>query len=185
LKSPDSGQGFFVGYDCVPACAIVARPGGQSWRIRWRYTGLMNQIDHFRGALLGLACGDAVGTTLEFKPRGSFTPITDMVADEATALVVTGHRDGHVRLWRLTDFSLLQDLPLHRGAPGKVLRAFRDGAPANRGTTLMYTSFGEQRESMRNMQSLRLASCRTWNDGLSVPCSISHSIVGMTACCSL
>ncbi|WP_329841839.1 ADP-ribosylglycohydrolase family protein [Stenotrophomonas sepilia] len=39
----------------------------------------MNQIDQFRGALLGLACGDAVGTTLEFKPRGSFTPITDMV----------------------------------------------------------------------------------------------------------
>ncbi len=47
--------------------------------MRWRYTGLMNQIDLFRGALLGLACGDAVGTTLEFKPRGSFTPITDMV----------------------------------------------------------------------------------------------------------
>ena len=47
--------------------------------MRWRYTRVMNQIDHFRGALLGLACGDAVGTTLEFKPRGSFTPITDMV----------------------------------------------------------------------------------------------------------
>ncbi len=31
------------------------------------------------GALLGLACGDAVGTTLEFKSRGSFVPITDMV----------------------------------------------------------------------------------------------------------
>jgi WD40 repeat protein len=44
------------------------------------------------------------------------SPITDMVADEATALVVTGHRDGHVRLWRLTDLSLLHDLPLHRGA---------------------------------------------------------------------
>jgi WD40 repeat protein len=44
------------------------------------------------------------------------SPITDMVADEATALVVTGHRDGHVRLWHLTDFSLLHDLPLHRGA---------------------------------------------------------------------
>ena len=44
------------------------------------------------------------------------SPITDMVAVEATALVVTGHRDGHVRLWRLIDFSLLQDLPLHRGA---------------------------------------------------------------------
>lgn len=31
------------------------------------------------GCLLGLACGDAVGTTLEFKPRGSFEPISDMV----------------------------------------------------------------------------------------------------------
>jgi ADP-ribosyl-[dinitrogen reductase] hydrolase len=31
------------------------------------------------GALLGLACGDAVGTTVEFRPPGSFTPLTDMV----------------------------------------------------------------------------------------------------------
>ena len=31
------------------------------------------------GCFVGLACGDAVGTTLEFKPKGSFTPITDMV----------------------------------------------------------------------------------------------------------
>jgi ADP-ribosyl-[dinitrogen reductase] hydrolase len=35
--------------------------------------------DRFRGSLLGLACGDAVGTTVEFKPRGSFTPVSDMV----------------------------------------------------------------------------------------------------------
>ncbi|WP_303638620.1 ADP-ribosylglycohydrolase family protein [Stenotrophomonas tuberculopleuritidis] len=39
----------------------------------------MTRIDHFRGALLGLACGDAVGTTVEFQPRGSFAPLTDMV----------------------------------------------------------------------------------------------------------
>ncbi|MEP6915545.1 MAG: ADP-ribosylglycohydrolase family protein [Acidobacteriota bacterium] len=32
-----------------------------------------------RGALLGLAAGDALGTTLEFKPPGSFAPIADMV----------------------------------------------------------------------------------------------------------
>jgi ADP-ribosyl-[dinitrogen reductase] hydrolase len=31
------------------------------------------------GALLGLACGDAVGTTLEFRAPGSFAPIADMV----------------------------------------------------------------------------------------------------------
>ena len=35
--------------------------------------------DRYRGALLGLACGDAVGTTVEFRSRGSFAPITDMV----------------------------------------------------------------------------------------------------------
>jgi len=39
----------------------------------------MNQKDRFRGCLLGLASGDAVGTTLEFRPRGTFTPLTDMI----------------------------------------------------------------------------------------------------------
>lgn len=39
----------------------------------------MAELDRFRGCLLGLAVGDAVGTTLEFEPRGSFTPITDMI----------------------------------------------------------------------------------------------------------
>ena len=41
----------------------------------------MKQLDRFHGCLLGLAVGDAVGTTLEFKPRGTFTPLTDMVGD--------------------------------------------------------------------------------------------------------
>src|SRR4051812_15697947 len=36
-------------------------------------------VDRAIGALLGLACGDAVGTTLEFEQPGSFEPITDMV----------------------------------------------------------------------------------------------------------
>jgi ADP-ribosyl-[dinitrogen reductase] hydrolase len=33
----------------------------------------------YRGCLLGLACGDAVGTTVEFQPRGTFARVTDMV----------------------------------------------------------------------------------------------------------
>ncbi|RME72543.1 MAG: ADP-ribosylglycohydrolase family protein [Planctomycetota bacterium] len=33
----------------------------------------------YRGALLGLATGDALGTTLEFSPPGSFEPIADLV----------------------------------------------------------------------------------------------------------
>lgn len=35
--------------------------------------------DRFRGCLLGLAVGDAIGTAVEFEPRGSFAPLTDMV----------------------------------------------------------------------------------------------------------
>ena len=36
--------------------------------------------DRIRGALIGLAVGDAVGTSVEFKPPGTFPPVTDMVA---------------------------------------------------------------------------------------------------------
>ena len=39
----------------------------------------MDQIERYRGTLLGLAAGDAVGTTVEFRPPGSFQPLTDMV----------------------------------------------------------------------------------------------------------
>lgn len=39
----------------------------------------MEAIERYRGSLLGLATGDAVGTTLEFKRPGSFEPIDDMV----------------------------------------------------------------------------------------------------------
>ena len=36
---------------------------------------MMNRVV---GSLLGLAVGDAVGTTVEFMPPGSFDPVTDM-----------------------------------------------------------------------------------------------------------
>jgi ADP-ribosyl-[dinitrogen reductase] hydrolase len=35
--------------------------------------------NRYLGCLLGLAAGDAVGTTVEFKARGTFPPVTDMV----------------------------------------------------------------------------------------------------------
>lgn len=46
----------------------------------------MNQSARFRGCLLGLAVGDAVGTTLEFRQRGTFEPLTDMVGGGPFAL---------------------------------------------------------------------------------------------------
>jgi ADP-ribosyl-[dinitrogen reductase] hydrolase len=39
----------------------------------------MNLQKRYRGALLAMAAGDATGTTLEFCPPNTFTPITDMV----------------------------------------------------------------------------------------------------------
>ena len=39
----------------------------------------MEIIDRYKGCLLGLAIGDALGTTLEFARPGEFMPITDMV----------------------------------------------------------------------------------------------------------
>ena len=46
----------------------------------------VQSVDRFRGCLLGLATGDAVGTTAEFLPRGSFPPITDLCGGGPFAL---------------------------------------------------------------------------------------------------
>ena len=39
----------------------------------------MDALERYRGCLLGLAVGDAMGTTLEFRPQGTFELIDDMV----------------------------------------------------------------------------------------------------------
>jgi ADP-ribosyl-[dinitrogen reductase] hydrolase len=73
---------------------------------------MITRRERFRGCLLGLAAGDAVGTTLEFRPRGTFPPIDDLLGggpfnlapgqwtDDtsmalclASSLVETGHFD--------------------------------------------------------------------------------------------
>lgn len=44
------------------------------------------KIERYQGALVGLAVGDALGTTLEFRPPGSFKPISDMLGGGAFQL---------------------------------------------------------------------------------------------------
>ena len=39
----------------------------------------MKLLDRYKGALLGLATGDALGVTVEFKPRGTFEALTTIV----------------------------------------------------------------------------------------------------------
>lgn len=48
---------------------------------------MVERTQRYRGCLLGLAAGDAIGTTVEFKPRGSFTPLTDMIGGGPFGLV--------------------------------------------------------------------------------------------------
>jgi len=59
----------------VPTAADQATPAQTSVHEE----GELDQLDRFLGCLLGLAVGDAVGTTVEFKTRGSFPEVTDMV----------------------------------------------------------------------------------------------------------
>ena len=40
---------------------------------------MITEHERYQGCLLGLAGGDALGTTVEFKSPGSFSPLTDMV----------------------------------------------------------------------------------------------------------
>jgi len=47
---------------------------------------MREQIQRYRGSLLGLAVGDALGTTLEFKSPGTFPPLTDMAGGGPFAL---------------------------------------------------------------------------------------------------
>jgi hypothetical protein len=51
----------------------------KTWPQRRRSVQQLMLCDRYRGALLGLAVGDALGTTLEFKAPGTFKPITDMI----------------------------------------------------------------------------------------------------------
>ena len=54
---------------------------------------LEDRIRRSRGALLGLACSDCVGSSVEFMPRGSFPLVTDMVGGGVFQLPVGAFTD--------------------------------------------------------------------------------------------
>src|SRR4030042_1718135 len=55
----------------IESVSVEINPGGI----------LVKQIERYRGSLLGLAVGDALGTTLEFKAPGTFAPIKEIIGD--------------------------------------------------------------------------------------------------------
>ncbi|MCK9249466.1 MAG: ADP-ribosylglycohydrolase family protein [Solirubrobacteraceae bacterium] len=90
--------------------------------------------DRYRGALLGLAVGDAIGTTVEFSPRGTFAPVTDMTGGGPFGLPVGAWTDDTSMALCLAD-SLL-DRRDHD--PADVLRRYvrwyRHGERSSTGT---------------------------------------------------
>ena len=94
-------------------------PGGaavRSWRAHpAEITGIVF-FDHGRRILTtgrdgSLATWDEQGK--ELYRRLSDSPVTSMALDEATDTVVTGHHDGSVRLWRLTDLVAVENFSIH------------------------------------------------------------------------
>ena len=70
--------------------------------------------DHPKAALLGLAIGDALGTSVEFQSRGAFPPVTDMTGGglfnlpvgawtDDTSIALTNAKDStHGTRWTAT-----------------------------------------------------------------------------------
>ncbi len=80
----------------------------------------------------GLLVRHAVnGALLASVDTGS--PVTHMVADSSADRVLTGHADGMVRIWRVSDFTLLQERRLHRAAVRAVAIDGRTGRFASSG----------------------------------------------------
>jgi ADP-ribosylglycohydrolase len=87
----------------------------------------MTTLDRYRGCLLGLAAGDALGTTLEFKAPGSFTPLTDIVGGGPFSLKPGGWTDDTSMALCLAESLVTKNAfdPIHQLET--YLRWWRDG----------------------------------------------------------
>ena len=75
--------------------------------------------------------------------------ITHMVADSGTDRLVTGHKDGSVRLWKATDFTLLKEQQLHKGAIKAVAigpGATQYASSSTDGSVVLWTEGGSVRQ---------------------------------------
>ena len=94
----------------------------------------MNSLqDKYEGCLLGLACGDAVGTTVEFKRRGSFAPITDMVGGGPFNLVAGQWTDDTSMALCLAESLLAQKGFDAKDQMDRYLRWYNDGYMSSKG----------------------------------------------------
>ena len=83
--------------------------------------------------MLGLACGDAVGTTVEFKQRGSFEPISDMIGGGPFNLVAGQWTDDTSMALCLAESLLAQNGFDAKDQMDKYLKWYNDGYMSSKG----------------------------------------------------
>jgi ADP-ribosylglycohydrolase len=94
----------------------------------------MNELERYRGALLGLATGDALGTTLEFAAPGTFERIDDMCGGGPFALEPGQWTDDTSMAMCLADSLLECDGFDPVDQLKKYVRWFREGYRSSNGT---------------------------------------------------
>jgi len=94
----------------------------------------MDTIERFRGCLLGLAAGDAVGTSVEFYARGSFPPVKDMTGGGPFGLKAGQWTDDtSMALCLATSLAEVGDFDA-RDQMRRYLRWYRQGYLSSNGT---------------------------------------------------
>lgn len=107
--------------------------------------------DRARGALLGLAIGDAVGTTLEFRQRDSYAPLDDMIGGGPFGLAAGQWTDDTSMALCLADSLLARgDLDEH-DLMRRFVRWWRDGE--NSPTGQCFDIGITTREALRRFES--------------------------------
>jgi ADP-ribosylglycohydrolase len=113
--------------------------------------------DRFRGALLGLAAGDALGGTLEFRPPGSFEPIEDMVGGGPFALEPGQWTDDTSMALCLAE-SLVERRTFDPGDQlERYLRWYREGRLSSTGEC--FDVGGTTREAIETFERTRAPYC--------------------------
>lgn len=87
----------------------------------------------FRGALLGLAIGDAVGASVEFRARGSFEPLTDMIGGGRFALEAGRWTDDTSMALCLAESLLAKNGMDLKDQLARYLRWYRQGVWSSKG----------------------------------------------------
>ncbi len=90
--------------------------------------------DRFRGALLGLATGDALGTTVEFRPAGSFAPVADLLGGGPHGLAAGQWTDDTAMALCLAESLLAQNGSDAVDQLRRYVRWWREGHNSSTGT---------------------------------------------------